>query len=287
MIKLKFKVTTKGEPVIISLKAKKTLDGNILIFDHIDINIAIIDNDGTVKILTYPKEEYNDDVCISQDRMFDYLTKIGIMKFGSIKGGNIYGSIEGTVNKSNTKIKPMHAALYGIAKFLEEEKDYFSTVKDQQDMMADHYMNPSDEESTELGEVPHKEKQGDLNGLGSYSRFYYGTMMWLKMGLQILIFSIICYAITSILLSSNIFKKLHKKTGSKFFICSLCVGFHIGYIVFLLFNISNIPIIIFGNGFLSYIFAGFFSSGSTYLLYNLIDDEGFKISLWKSGCYNQ
>ena len=52
----------------ISLKARKTLDGKIMIMDHRDIDI-VIDTKGK-KIITFPKEAMTDEVYDSQNKYF-------------------------------------------------------------------------------------------------------------------------------------------------------------------------------------------------------------------------
>jgi hypothetical protein len=41
-------------------------------------------------------------------------------------------------------------------------------------MMDDHLLNPDDEFSTELGEVPHEEEKGGILQRGMFSPYYYG-----------------------------------------------------------------------------------------------------------------
>ena len=40
--------------------------------------------------------------------------------------------------------------------------------------MDDHLLDPSDEFSTELGEVPHEEEKGGIKQHGMFSPYYYG-----------------------------------------------------------------------------------------------------------------
>ena len=50
----------------IRLKARKTLDGNILILDHPEIDIVLAPK--TKKVLALPKNQYGDHVYATQSR---------------------------------------------------------------------------------------------------------------------------------------------------------------------------------------------------------------------------
>ena len=58
------------------LKARRTLDGKILIPDHPDIDIAIIPEKS--KVIAFPKEEMDDEVYETQDRLFKHLVRQGV-----------------------------------------------------------------------------------------------------------------------------------------------------------------------------------------------------------------
>ena len=77
----------------IFLNARESLDGNVMIFDHKDIDIVIMSENK--KVLTLAKQQFSDQVYEAQDRLFSYLAKKGILELGSIQGGNVYGSMEG------------------------------------------------------------------------------------------------------------------------------------------------------------------------------------------------
>ena len=61
----------------VSLKARRTLNGNIIIFDHEDIDI-VVSTEGK-KCVTFPKDQMSDKVYDAQDRMFKHLAKRGIV----------------------------------------------------------------------------------------------------------------------------------------------------------------------------------------------------------------
>ena len=74
MAVIKVKVKPPGSHATISLNARKSLDGNILIFDHDIMDIVIMPE--KKKIITFPKNTMGDHVYNAQDRLFDFLSKI-------------------------------------------------------------------------------------------------------------------------------------------------------------------------------------------------------------------
>ena len=83
------------KPVTIELNARRTLSGDIMIFDHEDIDIVIMKE--KKKCLAFPKNEMSDRVYDSQDRLYRFLSKRGIVTPESIQGGNVYGSLEAQI----------------------------------------------------------------------------------------------------------------------------------------------------------------------------------------------
>ena len=82
----------------IQLKAKKSLGGDIMIYDHNDIDIVIMPK--KKKILTFAKEYYGDHVYEAQSRLFKFLTKRGIINYDSVQGGNLFSSMEAKIQES-------------------------------------------------------------------------------------------------------------------------------------------------------------------------------------------
>jgi len=145
----------------VTLDARKTLDGDILIFSHEDMDIAIMPS--TKKIVAFPKDRLSDDVYAAQSRLLDYLSKRGVIGIDSIKGGNMYGSLQGVLLDSAAGFEPVDLALLNIAKFIEEEKPDFEYRKKYEEEEVDRLTNPTEEDSTELGEVPQSEKKGSIS----------------------------------------------------------------------------------------------------------------------------
>ena len=80
------------------LNLRKGVDGSVMIFDHDDIDIVILPEQG--KIVALPKEVLTDEVYDTQNHLFRHLAKKGIVEFDSVKGGNVYGAIEAVIQKS-------------------------------------------------------------------------------------------------------------------------------------------------------------------------------------------
>ena len=50
-----------------------------------------------------------------------------------------------------------------VAKFIEEEREHFKFEKEYNKMINKNLYAPTDEKSTELGEVPHSERKGNIH----------------------------------------------------------------------------------------------------------------------------
>ena len=148
--------------VTIELDAKRSLDGNIMIFDHEDLDIVLLE-DGS-KCLTFPKENASDKTYSSQDRLFRFLAKRGVVDLGSVQGGNVYGSMEAKILESRLPgVESLQVALFVLHEYLEKEKPYFVTSKDYSVDSLEKLVSPDDEHSTDLGDVPQAAAKGSLD----------------------------------------------------------------------------------------------------------------------------
>ena len=156
----------------VSLKARRSLNGNIMIFDHEDIDI-VISTEGK-KCVVFPKDQMSDKVYDAQDRMFKYLVKRGIVDHSSIKGGNVHGSMEAAVLESKIPgVDNIQAALYSISEYLNLEKPFFKSSSEFDDERLDHILHPGPEDSTELGDVPQDAQKGSMHpGIRPYGFMY-------------------------------------------------------------------------------------------------------------------
>ena len=153
-------------PISFSLNARHSLDGNIMIFDHIDIDIIYMP--GTKKIVTFAKEQQSDSVYGAQNRLFDHLMKKGIIIHDSVRGGNVYGSIEGQVPEPVGGIDATKAVMMSLGKFFEEERPYFMYEKAYKENEIEDWTDPDIADSTKLGKVPQAAKKGSIGKLRGY-----------------------------------------------------------------------------------------------------------------------
>jgi hypothetical protein len=143
----------------VELKARKTLDGNLLILDHDMIDIALIPLEN--KVMSFPKSTAAEDSYGAQSRLFEFLANNGIIIRESIQGGNIFNSLEAVV-PDTPQLNSMQAAVYVISEFLDTEREARQTAADYEDNLEKYFLKPSDQDSTELGEVPQQAEKGAM-----------------------------------------------------------------------------------------------------------------------------
>jgi hypothetical protein len=144
----------------VKLNARKTLDNNIVIYDHPLIDIVIIPSKN--KVFTIPKDTPNSDTYPAQDRFFKFLDKKGVLVKGTIRSGAILNSLESFYPPSD-KVDVMQVILLLTKRFLEKEMEFINIAKNYEENVEDMYVNPDEEDTTELGEVPQKPRKGHVN----------------------------------------------------------------------------------------------------------------------------
>ena len=170
------KVHKQKEFVQLELKARKSLDGNILIFDHKEIDIVIMPEKN--KVVTFAKDDYSETIYHVQDRFFEYLKRRGIVTYDSVRGGNVYGSIEGMIAESkDSEINVLDYTIYNVYRFLKEEKPRYDYIEDYEQMLDDYYTEPTGEDSTELGEIPQATEKGSIRPGYNHSPYWMSYML--------------------------------------------------------------------------------------------------------------
>ena len=156
----------------IKLQAKRTLEGNILILDHEDIDIVLIPEKN--KCVAFPKESMSDKVYASQDRLYKFLAKKGVISHSSVRGGNVFGALEADIFESKIPgVDALQAFLYALNEHLNKERPYFRTSSEYEEDRLDNLLRPSDEDSTELGDVPQSDRKGSMHKqIGPYGFQY-------------------------------------------------------------------------------------------------------------------
>jgi hypothetical protein len=123
----------------VELKIRRTLGGDLLIMDHEDIDIVLMLEKG--KCVAFPKEIMSDRVYSAQDRMFSFLAKKGLIYRGDIQGANVFGALEAKMMDSKVPgVDRDQAFVYSIHEY--------------------RLLQPEDDYSTELGDVPHSDRKG-------------------------------------------------------------------------------------------------------------------------------
>lgn len=153
----------------VNLNIRKTLDGDIMIFDHADIDIIIMKE--KQKIVAFPADVMSEVVYGAQNRLFTFLMKKGMIRIDSVTGGSIYGSLQADLLVSE-EWNNVRLAIINIEKFIDEERPYFEFVEDVEEMQVDRLTDPDAEDSTELGEVPHEETKGTMRPGYNYGPYW-------------------------------------------------------------------------------------------------------------------
>jgi hypothetical protein len=158
------------ESEIKKLDMKRSLSGQIMVLNHIDMDIVLDEKSG--KVTAYSKKDFGEMVYKSQNRLFDYLFKNGVVLPESVKGSNVFGAIEATYPKEVNVDNLTEVVLYNIAGFMESEQGYIRSFEYTDSAEDERLLHPDKKDSTELGEVPQGQKKGTLSpGMPGY---YYG-----------------------------------------------------------------------------------------------------------------
>ena len=175
---ISLKIIEGDTPTVVNLelKARKTLDGNIMIFDHQEMDIVLMPKKS--KIVTFAKNDFSEMVYAAQNRLFEFLKRKGVVDYESIQGGSVYGSLEGIIpTPKDEKINSIDYAIYGVYKFLKEERPYYNYLDDYEQMLDDYFIKPTQEDSTELGEVPQAAEKGSIRPGYNYEPYWMSYML--------------------------------------------------------------------------------------------------------------
>ena len=168
--KIKIEIIEKDE-ITFKLMTRSAVNGDIMIFDHKDIDIVLKQDGG--KILTFAKETISDYTYGAEARLMEFMRKKGVLEYDSIQGGNIYGSLEGQLMKSED-VEVNKVALKVISEWMITEESYLKGTTAYDDMEDEHLLSPDGEYSTELGEVPAEEQKGSILQHNLFAPYLYG-----------------------------------------------------------------------------------------------------------------
>jgi len=98
--------------------------------------------------------------------------------------------------------------------------------------------------------------------------------------MSLIYFILICYGLTQIICYGKIFDEIRPSKESFWglgllFHCSMCMGFHVGYTVYLFSLFSEL--FTFRFSLIDMFFMSCVSSGTSYILDKLFDDDGIRI----------
>lgn len=173
---IKINITNSKKQILeFQLMMRKALNGDLLIFDHSDIDIVVMPE--KKKVVAFAKDLMTEVVYGAETRLFDHLKRQGIIAYDSIQGGNVYGSLEAVLHESK-EVDAIKATLYEIYQWVESEKPYMESMEDHEEVMNDFILDPNDERSTEFGEVPHEEEKGSIKKHGIFAPYLYGRYIY-------------------------------------------------------------------------------------------------------------
>jgi len=156
---IKVKVKDK-EVKKIFLKAKKTIDGNIIVYGHPDINIFVMPK--TSKVVSIPKEDLDDEVHSTQERLFNFLINDGVIDHDSVQTGNLFMSMEGKIPKPSGEGDKVEFVLYSVSKFVEKEMPFYKDQEEFEREENERLLEPEPDEFTEFDPERHTDNKGSL-----------------------------------------------------------------------------------------------------------------------------
>ena len=159
---LRIKVNSATRPKmveVIDLKARRNLRGDVMIFDHNDIDIVLTKDS---KIITFAKDMFGEAIYETQNRFFKYLFEKGIIEYSTVRGGDFYASVEAQILESKD-YKPIPHTLYVIGKFMEKERPQIEFEKNFEIEQEKRLSEPLPGEYTEFNpEKYHDDKKGSI-----------------------------------------------------------------------------------------------------------------------------
>jgi len=118
----------QSKPAVAKLEMiiRRTMDGDYMIMDHADVDIIVMPK--KMKVVAFPKNLMSDLVYSTENRLFKFLSKKGLISVSSIQAGSIYGSLEAKMLEGETH-DTVKLTLLNIQKWIEEERPYFENIE--------------------------------------------------------------------------------------------------------------------------------------------------------------
>ena len=157
--------------VRLELDVRKSVNGDLMIFDHGDVDIVL--SPANNKVIAFPKDTMTDLVYGAQNRLFAHLRKKGLVIPETVQAGSFFGSFEATMETATDQdISAPKLTLINISEFIDEERPYFENVEAIVAGVDDDFIEPDKADSTELGEVPHEDTKGTLRPGYNYGPYW-------------------------------------------------------------------------------------------------------------------
>lgn len=135
----------------------KTLDGNLLIGDHEQVYFILSPEKRKITLLS--KQDMKEEFFMVQKRFLEFAAKYGMIVLGSESTGYLPGMFEFSYPESD-KHDSVKVMLRLISMFLVKEKEVYDRINAHEKEMEKLLLDPDDDNSTELGEVPQEELKG-------------------------------------------------------------------------------------------------------------------------------
>ena len=165
----------KETQATITLKIKKTLDGNLLIDDHEHMDIVVVSS--TNKVMTIPKP-YAEKEAYSYQKEFMYeMFKGGVLVLDSTQGGAKFGVLEASY-PNESDVSTLQSLLFRIDKYIKETSSSEVLADEYEQNIEDRFTDPNEEDSTEYGEIPPYEDtpEGQASANTNYNFYGYGYL---------------------------------------------------------------------------------------------------------------
>ena len=159
-ITLKIKIADKPIEKIL-LKARKTIDGNIIVPDHPDMDIMIIPAKN--KIVSLPKADLDDELHDSQKRLFDFLVRKGVIDYSTVQDGNLFMTREATIPEvTGTEGDKIQYCLYAVSNFIDKEMPFYNNMKEFEKEVEENLLEPEVDEYTQFDPSRHGDVKGTM-----------------------------------------------------------------------------------------------------------------------------
>ena len=142
-----------------SFKVRKSVEGNLMIFDHRDIDIVIMPKQA--KVVAFPKNEMGSHVYDAEDRLFKFLHKMGVIKYGTVQGGAVYNSMQADIPRTS-EYDALSYVLIALEKFLDDEKPHFAYEQEFYDEYEKRLTEPEEDDSTDFDPKRQAAEKGSL-----------------------------------------------------------------------------------------------------------------------------